>query len=73
MQWRGGKAIESLVPLGLTVALFAAYGVRDQGNRLWERLPPSVRGTVLAGLLGLVTYVLLYRHGIKEEFIYTQF
>jgi alginate O-acetyltransferase complex protein AlgI len=73
MQWRGGKAIEFLVPLGLTAALFAAYAVREQGNRLWERLPPSVRGTVLAGLLGLVTYALLYRHGVKQEFIYTQF
>ena len=73
MQWRGGKAIEFLVVFGLTAVLLVAYAVREQGNRLWERLPPSVRGTVLAGLLGLVTYALLYRHGVKQEFFYTQF
>ena len=73
MQWRGGRAIEFLVPLGMTVALLAAYAVRDQGGRLWEKLPQSLRGTLIAGLLGLVTYALLYRHGVTQEFIYTQF
>ena len=73
MQWRGGNLNEILVPLGMTAALLAAYAVREQGNRLWERLPPSVRGTALAGLLGLVTYALLYRYGVTQEFIYTQF
>jgi hypothetical protein len=73
MQWRGGKAIEFLVPLGMTAALLVAYAVREQGGRLWERLPPLFRGTALAGLLGLVTYALLYRHGVTQEFIYTQF
>ena len=73
MLWRGGRAIEFLVPFGLTAALLAAYAVREQGGRLWEYLPQSLRGTLLAGLLGLVTYALLYRHGATQEFIYTQF
>jgi len=73
MQWRGGRMIEFLVPLGMTAALLAAYAVREQGGRLWEKLPQSLRGTLLAGLLGLVTYALLYRHGVTQEFLYTQF
>ena len=73
MQWRGGTAIEYLVPFGLTVGLLAIYAIKDHGNRLWDRLHPTVRGTVLAGLLGLVAYAIIFRHGVNKEFIYTQF
>ena len=73
MQWRGGSAIEYLVPFGLTVGLLAIYAIKDHGNRLWDRLHPTVRGTVLAGLLGLVAYAIIFRHGVNKEFIYTQF
>ena len=73
MQWRGGSAIEYLVPFGLIVGLLAIYAIKDHGNRLWDRLHPTVRGTVLAGLLGLVAYAIIFRHGVNKEFIYTQF
>ena len=73
MQWRGGTAIEYLVPFGLTVGLLAIYAIKDHGNRLWDRLHPTVRGTVLAGLLGLVAYAIFFQHGVNKEFIYTQF
>ena len=73
MQWRGGGAIEFLLPVGLTVGLLAIYAIKDHGNLLWDRLHPTVRGTVRAGLLGLVAYAILFQHGVNKEFIYTQF
>jgi len=73
MQWRGGSTIEYLVPFGLTVGLLAIYAIKGHGNRLWDRLHPTVRGTVFAGLLGLVAYAIIFRHGVNKEFIYTQF
>ncbi|MFA6146792.1 MAG: MBOAT family O-acyltransferase [bacterium] len=73
MQWRGGTATDFLVPAGLTAALLAAYAAREQGNRLWERIPQPVRGTLYAVFLGLVTFTLLFSRGAKQEFIYTQF
>ena len=73
MQWRGGDTVEFLVPVGVAAGLTAIYIAGNQGKHLWERLPLPVRGTFLAGLLGLVVYAVLYRHGVKQEFIYTQF
>jgi alginate O-acetyltransferase complex protein AlgI len=73
MQWRGGSAEDFLVPAGLTVALLVAYGVREQWSRVWERIPIYIRGTIYTILLGLVTHTLLYSHGAKQEFFYTQF
>ena len=73
LEWRGGSGVALWIPLGVVAGLLLAHLSTGRLQAGWLRLPPIARLSARTVLLGVLTYVLAFTSGGRQDFFYAQF